>query len=217
MVVCCWSAKGGSGTTVVAVSLALVLAQRPEADVLLVDLAGDAPAALGLAEPAGPGVFGWTEAGVDVPADALARLEVPVRPQLALLPSGARVPIPAERARLLAALLRADDRTVVVDCGTIGPGSDVVALVAEADVSLLVTRACYLSLRRAVAAPVRPSGVVLVNEPGRALDRGDVESVLGVPVSAEIAVETTVARAVDAGLLASRLPRSLQRGLRDAA
>ncbi len=72
--------------------------------------------------------------------------------------------------------------------------------------SLLVTRACYLALRRAADPPLRPSGVVLVTEPGRALDRTDVEQVVGAPVRAEVAFDPAVARAVDAGLLASRLP-----------
>ncbi|MFP4511356.1 MAG: hypothetical protein ACLFRV_00250 [Acidimicrobiales bacterium] len=217
MVVSCWSAKGGSGTTVVAASLALVLARAPGDEVLLVDLAGDVPAALGLAEPAGPGVMDWAEAGSDVPADALARLEVPVGPRVALLPRGAGPGVVAtERMELLAAMLAADDRTVVVDCGTLTAETVALPMAAGATVSLLVTRACYLSLRRAVAAPIRPSAVALVNEPGRALDRRDIESILGVPVTAEITVDPGVARAVDAGLLASRLPRSLQRALRDA-
>jgi hypothetical protein len=56
-----------------------------------------------------------------------------------------------------------------------------------------------------------------VREPGRALTRRDVEEVLGVPVRAEVDVDPAVARAVDAGLLASRLPRALERGLRNAA
>jgi len=60
-------------------------------------------------------------------------------------------------------------------------------------------------------------GVVLVREPGRALGRHDVEDALQVPVRAEIDVEPAVARAVDAGLLATRLPRSLAHGLRNAA
>ena len=42
----CWSAKGGSGTTVVSAALALVLSQQRPA--LLVDLAGDALAVLTL-------------------------------------------------------------------------------------------------------------------------------------------------------------------------
>ena len=59
--------------------------------------------------------------------------------------------------------------------------------------------------------------MILVSEPGRALGAGDVEDVLGVPVRAEVAVEPSVARAVDAGLLTTRLPRSLERALRRAA
>jgi MinD-like ATPase involved in chromosome partitioning or flagellar assembly len=217
MVVSCWSAKGGSGTTVVAVSLALVLASRGDPGVLLVDLAGDAPAALGLPEPSGPGLSAWAAAGAEVPADALARIEVGVLPGLDLLPRGHGGELVADRLDLLGALLAADHRTVVVDCGTISSGSPALGLAAGATTSLLVTRPCYLALRRAVAAPIRPSAAVLVVEPGRALDRSDVESVLGVPVTAEVAVEPGVARAVDAGLLATRLPRGLQRALRGAA
>ena len=86
-----------------------------------------------------------------------------------------------------------------------------------ADLSLLVIRPCYLALRKALAAPIRPAGVVLVNEPGRVLSRRDVEDVLGIPVRAEIAYEESVARAVDAGLLGSRIPRTLERALRAAA
>jgi MinD-like ATPase involved in chromosome partitioning or flagellar assembly len=217
MVVACWSAKGGVGTTVVAASLGLVLAQRSPGGVLLVDLAGDLPAVLGLPDPAGPGVLGWAAAGRDAPADALARLAVPVLPDVDLLPRGDGEPVGWDRLELLTAMLATDDRSVVVDCGTLVASSPEAAVAAGAATSLLVTRACYLALRRAVAAPLRPSGVVLVSEMGRALDRADIESVLGVPVTAEIRVDTSIARAVDAGLLLSRLPRGLQRALRDAA
>jgi hypothetical protein len=83
--------------------------------------------------------------------------------------------------------------------------------------TLLVTRACYLALRRAVATPWRPDGVVLVAEPGRALRVPDIERAVGVPVVATVSHDPAVARAVDAGLLAARLPRLLQRELRGAA
>ena len=53
VLVTCWSVKGGSGTTVVAAALALSLARRDEG-ALLVDLAGDVPAALGCPEPTLP-------------------------------------------------------------------------------------------------------------------------------------------------------------------
>jgi len=53
----CWSLKGGSGTTVVAAGLALAVARRGGRP-LLIDLAGDLPAVLGV-EGAGPGITGW--------------------------------------------------------------------------------------------------------------------------------------------------------------
>jgi Mrp family chromosome partitioning ATPase len=217
MVVSCWSAKGGSGTTGVAVSLALLLAQRPGPGVLLVDLAGDVPAALGVPDPSGPGIAGWAAAGDDVPTDALARLAMPVRPDVDMLTRGDGPTPSRERLELLVAMLAADDRSVVIDCGTIGPDAPAAVVAAGSTTSLLVLRPCYLALRRAIAAPIRPSATVVVSEPGRALDRADIEAVLGVPVVAEVAVDPAVARAVDAGLMASRLPRGLQRALRDAA
>ncbi len=221
MVVSCWSVKGGSGTTVVAAALALVLARRHDAGTLVVDLAGDLSAALGVPDPPGPGVARWAEARGDLPADALGRLESPVADGLSLLHRGEGGALVTEAGELLSALLAMDDRRVVVDCGTLGPddghGSGSIPVAAGAEVSLLVTRPCYLALRRAVAAPVTPTGIVLVDEPGRALDRTDVESVLGAPVVAELRLDPGVARAVDAGLLASRLPRQLSRALQGAA
>jgi hypothetical protein len=77
-----------------------------------------------------------------------------------------------------------------------------------------VTRACYLSLRRALDAPLRATGVVLVRELGRRLDHTDVEDVLGIPVVATVDVDESVSRAVDAGLLNARMPRELTRSLR---
>lgn len=215
MLVACWSSKGGAGTTVVAASLALVLAQRTHGGALLVDLAGDAPAVLGLPEPDGPGLAGWLRAGVEVPADALGRLELVAAPDLALLPRGSGELAP-ERADVLAALLASDDRAVVVDCG-VTPTGTALTLAGCATRSVLVTRACFLSLRRALTAPLRPSEIVLLTEPGRSLGRHDVEDCIGAPVVAEIAIDPAVARAVDAGLLAARLPRSLSRELGRAA
>jgi MinD-like ATPase involved in chromosome partitioning or flagellar assembly len=215
LLVACWSAKGGVGTTVVATSLALLSARTDHAGALLVDLAGDVPAALGLAEPDSPGIAGWLVAGVDVPPDALGRLEVAAGGGLSLLPRGSG-PLDEARGAVLTTLLGADGRTVVADCGT-DPGGAALDVAAGATRSVLVTRACFLALRRALAMPLRPSEVVLVSEPGRSLTRNDVESCLGAPVVAEVSVDPAVARAVDAGLLATRLPRGLARELGRAA
>ena len=150
------------------------------------------------------------------PLTALSRIEVEAAPGLALLPRGAAVAEAGARADVLASILLGDARTVVADCG-VGPVGAARSVAAAASISLLVVRPCYVALRRALAAPLRPSGVILVSEPGRVLGALDVEDVLGVPVRAEVAVEPSVARAVDAGLLTTRLPRSLERTLRRAA
>ncbi|MDO8364331.1 MAG: hypothetical protein Q7V88_15675 [Actinomycetota bacterium] len=221
--------KGGSGTTVVSAALALVLSRRRPT--LLVDLAGDAPAALGLPEPAGPGVADWL-ASPTADAAALHRLAVPATDTLALLPRGSQAP-GGRWADLAVALAGATTASalegtaagpagdagtgagaVVVDAGT---GAPPPALLAAATHQLLVTRPCYLALRRAAASGLQPSGIVLLTEPGRALTAHDVERALGAPVVAELAYDPTVARAVDAGLLAARLPRSLAQQLKGAA
>ena len=217
MLIACWSPKGGSGTTVVACALAAVLARSGSRQgALLADLSGDAAPVLGVADPPGPGLAEWLAAGPDVGSVALGRLEVEVTPGLRLLPwlpPGPEFRPTAGRADALVDALSADPRPVVADCGSAATGAGL-ALAAGASVSLLVLRPCYLALRRALAAPVRPSGVVLVTEPRRALGRRDVEEVLGVPVRAEISFDDGVARAVDAGLLARRIPRLLERALR---
>ena len=215
MLVACWSVKGGVGTTVVAASLALLMAARSPAGAVLADLAGDAPAVLGLPEPDSPGLSGWLTAGTDVPADALRRLEVGVTPGLALLPRGEGDLDPA-RAGLLAGLLDLSPRPTVVDCGRMGESPAAATIIGQARRSILVTRACYLAMRRAMRAPLRPTGVVVVREPGRVLSTTDIEQVVGAPVTAVVEVDPAVARAVDAGLLAGRLPRSLARALADA-
>jgi hypothetical protein len=72
-----------------------------------------------------------------------------------------------------------------------------------------------VALRRASLALYRPTGVVVVNEPGRVLSKDDVEQVVHAPVT-QIEIDPAVARLVDAGLLTGRIPRSLH-ALRDAA
>jgi hypothetical protein len=212
----CWSVKGGSGTTVVATALSLVLAR--DSDALLVDLAGDVPATLGLPEPMGPGVTDWMFAGPDIGPSAIANLVLPAVAGVEVLPRGQVALVvdstTAPRWEALGAALADDERHVVVDAGTTAlppPG------LLDHATTLLVLRPCYLALRRAAAGPVRPDGVVLVREPGRALGAADVEAVLGVPVRCQVEVDPAVARAVDAGLLAGRLPAQLASAMRRAA
>ncbi len=205
MLVVCWSVKGGAGTTVVVAGAALAAsATRPT---LVVDLAGDVGDGLGVTPGTGPGVAEWLAAGPGAPPDALARLEVPVVPGLALLRRGSG-PLAPDRAALLVQVLAAGGRTVVVDAGVPAGCRVARCLAARADRSLLVTRLCALALRRVDQAPMRPSGVVVVREPGRLLSLDDVKTAAGAPVVAEVAVDPAVARAVDLGLARGRLPRS---------
>ena len=208
----CWSVKCGSGTTVVAAALSLLLSRTHPT--VLVDLCGDAPAALGLPEPSGPGVLDWMSSSTSG-ADALWRLAVPARDAMRVLPAGTSAGhTPAHRWSALGDALSTHSDSVVVDAGV---GSPPDGLLPEFATSLLVVRPCYLSVRRAVATMARPTGIVLVTEPGRALGARDVERAIGAPVVAEVPYDPAVARSVDAGLLATRLPGSIARPLRGAA
>jgi hypothetical protein len=211
-----WSPKGGSGTSVVAAACALVLA-RDAAGARLADLGGDQPAIFGLAADPETGIVDWLAAGPEAPADALERLAVTVAPGVALVPRGtadrALAPLPAaETGAALAVALRDGPVPTVVDAGTAAaPAAR--ALVEVADVSVVVLRGCYLALRRAVHSPLlaRAAGVVLVEEAGRSLGPSEVRDVLDRPVLARVPVRAPVARAVDAGVLAARLPDALTR------
>jgi MinD superfamily P-loop ATPase len=207
----CWSAKGGSGTTVVAAALSLVLSTTRSTTIA--DLGGDIPAALGLPEPSGPGLTDWL-ASPDAEVDALGRLAVDINSTLRLLPRGA-APMPATPrwADLTTALDHVDEE-VVIDAGTGEPPDELARCV---DQSLLVIRPCYLAMRRLIAMRARPTGVIVVDEPGRNLRCTDLAQSIGVPVVAQVPFDPAVFNSVNAGLLAGRLPRSLSHALRDIA
>ncbi len=233
MYVACWSVKGGSGTSVVAALAARRWAAVTDAGALLVDLCGDAAGLLGVPEPATPGVADWLNVGDEVQIDALRRLEREVAAGLFLLHRGSGPLARTDRADVMARELASEHRVAVVDGGCLWrPGGEEAGgtaagatpddidvrrrIVAGAERSWLVTRACFLSLRRAARAPLQPSGVVLLVEPGRPLTAGDVEDVVGAPVVLRLDVDPSVARAVDAGLLATRVPAALDRALAQA-
>jgi len=223
MIVGCWSPKGGSGTSVVAAGLAVLLAREHAGGALLVDLGGDAHAILGLTESTRVDLADWTAAVRTGRAavDALAGLETRSDSGALAVLALACGPAPIERSlRLLCSALAGDTRPVVIDIGLVSagpPGEARSTLVAACDRSLLVIRPCYLALRRATALGLDTTGVVVVSEPSRALRAKDVAEALDLPVLAEVPVDPAIARAVDAGLLAQRLPRSLARGLRHAS
>ncbi len=212
MTIAFWSLKGGAGCSVVAALYALQSAKKGT-QTTLIDLGGDQPAILGTSHPPSPGIAEWLAGGASGPPDALGRIQCKVTAQLALIPKG-QVGLPdAEPGEAMGAQLDALAGSVAVDCGLLWP-SHVDArgaqwFVEQSTTSVLVTRPCYLALSRVAASPVRPSGVVLVAEPGRSLSKVDVEAAVGAPVLATIAADPAVARGVDAGLLVSRMPRGV--------
>jgi hypothetical protein len=220
MITLCHAAKGGSGTSVVAASRALG-DNRPT---LLVDFEGDAPVILGTSKPDRPGVVDWLAS--DAPGAHLADLVIDVSSTCSLLPAWATTtqPRPAltadvDRWTTLAVWLTtwAHDTggQVVVDAGTsvVDPG-----FAEQCQRRWLVTRSCYLSLNHASHLTVRPTGVVLIAEPGRTLRQRDIETAAGAPVIATIDWDPRVSRAVDAGLLLTRsLPRAFHRAIARAA
>ena len=242
MLIACWSVKGGAGTTVVAAALAVLLARAAPHGVLLVDLGGDAAALFGHDPPA-QGVSDWLGAGPSVSPDSLRALEVATGVGVQLLGPGSVLPeaaplleTPSQSIhksasaegnrcrcrdgdlRRLVEVLEADTRPIVVDMGpAYNPLGSCDAVHKAATKSILVIRPCYLAVRRAVSGNRRPSAVVVIDEPGRALRIDDIEEVLGVPVCARLDLDPAVARGVDSGLFGSRLPRSLERGLRHVA
>ncbi len=233
MSIACWSVKGGVGTSVVAALLAHQAASTKSSGTLLVDLDGDAPGVLGVPEPSSPGVAEWLSAYGEVRIDALRLLEKEVAEGFSILPRGSGPLRYPERAEVMAREFSSEHRETVIDCGCLWrsggdpqelggekpPLDDIDvkrAVVAQASRSWLVTRSCFLALRRAARAPLQPSGVVLLVEPGRALTPGDVEDVVGAPLVLRVEVDPAVARAVDAGILAGRLPGGLVKAVAKA-
>jgi cellulose biosynthesis protein BcsQ len=210
-----WSPKGGSGTSVTAAACAVHAARRVP-PVRLVDLCGDRPAVLGLGAEPETGVADWLAAGPTAPTDALDRLAVDITPGLTLLPRGRLASVlepsaAAESGAALAVALR-DGPLTVVDVGV--PDSPVARAVLEvSDATLMVVRECYLALRRGAASPctARAFGLVVLQEPGRSLGPAEVAQVLGRPVTARVPMRVAIARAVDAGVLPTRLPEPLAR------
>ncbi|HEX4490773.1 MAG TPA: hypothetical protein VH914_06165 [Acidimicrobiia bacterium] len=218
MLLSLWSPKGGSGTSVFAAACAVVLAtHRPTR---LVDLAGDQPATLGLAlygQSATRGVHDWLAAGPAAPADALARLAVDAGPGLQLVPAGSVAPrglVGGESGAALGMVLR-EWGAVVADCGRADDAATR-ALVEVSDCSVVVVRSCYLALRRAAADDLvqQATGLVVLSESGRMLGPREISDVLGAPVLATVPVRAAIARVIDAGVLASRLPDQLARPAR---
>jgi hypothetical protein len=229
-----WSVSGGCATTVTSIAAATVAA-RYGRRVLLVDLGGGAATACGQSVDAARTLDAWLRSSTQDTHTALRSLDallIDVADGLSVLPSSRAVmgsassteAAVAHRWALLVQWIRAAAAAdvIVVDAGAIGTSNDGRVdhrreVVASLGRSLLVTRACFATLHAAISdrdAPWWPDGVILLRELGRALNDGDVEDALGVPIAARVDADPAVARACDAGVLAHRVPRQLARSLR---
>ena len=200
------SPKGGTGTSVVAASLAIV--SSSSSPTLLVDLSGDQAAILGLPQPP-IGLSDWANGMTYREFDEIISL---CHDNLYLAPTGT-FDFETLNANAWDKLLRAlslkhsEGHNIIVDLGR----ADIpLALRKIVDTCYLVTRPCYLALRRAVDLETAFSGVIVVNEPDRVLTSRDVELVLKLKCVAEIPYTSEISRRVDSGLLKSRLPMALQ-------
>jgi MinD superfamily P-loop ATPase len=200
------SPKGGTGTSVVAASLAIV--SSSSSPTLLVDLSGDQAAILGLPQPP-IGLSDWANGMTYREFDEIISL---CHDNLYLAPTGT-FDFETLNANAWDKLFRAlslkhsEGHNIIVDLGQ----ADIpLALRKIVDTCYLVTRPCYLALRRAVDLETTFSGVIVVNEPDRVLTSRDVESVLKLKCVAEIPYTSEISRRVDSGLLKSRLPMALQ-------
>jgi hypothetical protein len=214
MLVACWSAKGGSGSTSIAASLAVIAADSGQVP-LAVDLGGDLASVFGSAAPAGPDLHQWLEAAPDVGADTLHRVVTDLG-GIDLLTAQPHSTASPGRIADLVTWLKQLDRPVIADVGCVDTAL-AHALVDQADRPLLVTRLCYLSLRRAIASPRAATGVVVIREKRRAITQLDVEQSLDLPVVAVVDVTAAMSRVIDSGQLPHHLPAYVRRALRHAA
>lgn len=176
-------ARGGQGTSTVAAALAVLAA-------------GHGPTLLRSNDPA------TTAALVGIPLP-LGDEWIDVCPNLTLVP------------RTLDTEGAAAYDTVVVDAGRTAsrpaedartPDSDPSAAATGPVEHYAVLRGpCYVALTTLVTSGLRYDGIIVVEEPGRALSERDVTDVLGLPVVANIPVDPAIARMIDAGLLLTRL------------
>lgn len=207
--------KSGLGTSVVTAAVALESARR--ARTVVIDFGGDLAHIFGVDADAKPGVHDWLAASDDVGAESLEHLTLDVAENLALMPMGGTRPssIAPERAVHLVEAMNSFGEIAIADTGAFTEMTDPRALIcASGDRTTCVLRACYLAMRRFSKLPVVVDDVAEIQEPGRALSTLDIEAVVDMPVAARIPLAPSISRAVDAGLLSSRMPRSLRRNVR---
>jgi len=100
---------------------------------------------------------------------------------------------------------------VVIDLGTLAENCNETKPSDENNRTYLVARLCYLSLRAASSSTV--DTLIVISEQGRALQFSDAEAVIDAGTYIEVKHDPAISRAVDAGLLSTRMPRPLHKAL----
>ena len=213
-----FAAKHGQGTSTTAAALAVHLSNKGDKNVALVDLNGSDLRSIMGYETVRPLVTSEVRRSNDMLGPCL--FEAVEGNDIAKLTAA---------MELFFAGSQWDH--VVFDVGTVAPAPDEefqftnnisAAVLTGSDSRVLVTRACYLAMRKfnKISQALRHLGqceAVLIHEEGRALTVWDVEVTLGFPVVATIKSDPTVARAVDAGTLATRKLTVMMDALRQIA
>jgi hypothetical protein len=190
MIITVSSPKPGTGVTVTAALLAITASTTQHTTI--VDLAGDQLSALGVT--------------------AVGHRQIEVTSQLTVIDASADT---ADEQHRQIIECETNGELVIVDTGTADhPIHDLLGTNLR---RVWVMRACYLTVRRAVAATHRPDEIILIREPQRALGQRDIEQAVGVKVAMVIDIDPDIARAVDAGLLATRMPRRAAAAMRQMA
>lgn len=201
-------AKGGVGCSTVAAAMAI-----ERGGCLLVDAAtGDLDALLGAFEPTEPfrlhDVIGAL-AGSDADWRVLGRAAGKIGGGVELITADRlhRWWTPGDAGHLVVACRRYP-QPVIIDCGVSRFGDDVASV---SDRQVLVCRNDFVSLRRAIAREHGTDHTVVIMEDHRPNSRQDVSTVLhGRGPVTLVDFDPVIARANDAGLLTSRLPRRLR-------
>jgi hypothetical protein len=187
MIITVSSPKPGTGVTVTAALLALTASTTQHTTI--VDLAGDQLSALGVT--------------------AVGHRQIEVTSQLTVIDATADTP-DEQRHQIIEC--ETNGELVIVDAGRADhPIHD---LLGTNPRRVWVVRSCYLTVRRAVASTHRPDEITMIREPQRALEQRDIEQAVGVRVAMVIDLDPDIARAVDAGLLATRMPRRAAAAMR---
>jgi len=184
-----WSAKGGQGTTVTAVAVAVRSARAQVT--YLIGHDADPYLVLGMGVPCAPehdvARFGVNELRLSTVAD-----------------------LNSEAMAGWAQQAEAEGATLIVDGGRTAPPRH-----WPGD-SVLVTRNDYVAMAHYVKGHHRADYAVLVLESGRSLTERDVKGTLAVPVEVIVRHTAAITRTIDAGTFGDRLPATIEDDLNGA-